>query len=81
MSRANVHEGGVVTKRQKPESNPVQDINHSCNSGKFSERYDPLPVLIDHLLVINQANFFLQAGVQQWHVVQLSLNFSIVLCV
>ena len=64
-----MHEGCMMAEGKKPEPDPVEDVNHAGNAGELAERDDALPGLVDHLLVVDQAYFFLQARVQQGHVI------------
>ncbi len=58
---ADVHEGGVVSKSKKAETQSIENINHSSNTGVFSKSNQALScVIIDHwklkIAVISTSN-------------------------
>ncbi len=69
-----MHEGSVMSEGKKPKPDTVEDVNHSGDAGELAEGDDTLPRLVDHLLVVDQADLLLQARVQQGHVVGLGLK-------
>ena len=50
------HEGSVVSEGQQPQSHAVHDVDHPGHSGVLSERHHPLPALITHSLIVQQAD-------------------------
>ncbi len=74
VCRTDVHKGCMMAKGKKPEPDSVKDVYHAGDAGELAERDNALPGLVDHLLVVDQADFFLQACVQQGHVIWLGLK-------
>ena len=74
MRRPNVHEWSVVSKREQAEAESVQDVDHSGDASVLAEGNNTLPAVVHQLFVVDEANVFLEAGVQQRHVGLLRLD-------
>lgn len=52
----------------------MQDVHHTGNSSILSEGHQSLPITVHQLLVVDETDVLLQAGIQERHVGLLSLD-------